>query len=523
MVLCQAIRIKKKFNYADDVISKGTVVLAEGKRDYKKDELSGRTYPSIVACGLLSETQDIVSRQSKEIAVLKKALVEYSTAGSSSVDSSAITSSEIEPSILSQRFKIDQDVEATHLDLLIKSLSSDLTIAHKKIEALKANLLLKSSTIESLQITLETTQRDFTRAKDDILEYKKQLHEQEESLNAQASSVVDEMLVRATRLKTKHTPFGVIINELSVGDDEGFAKNPETLRGRSKQRIIPISSPTASKSYNRTKPHLSKYHTVSSTNKKKMVPTKLSITTPSNSTGRNGTLLEPHQFSTHPTCTKHARSHSYDSYLKQLMASKVEYKHVHEHNMRVIQNVAAGLTKEYPSRKSGSRLNTSSSPSKPQLIPTPVSTINANDNITIQRQRQSIVKAFGTESSKLEFCMKIPNPDILVNNRNNNDHLDDNREATELKWLDLSTTTKLTPENNTIHSGTFQSVKKNIFESKVSIKNSKKLNSPPVQLEYDDGVFETLTARATRAEMERDALEEELLEILKVLNKKEKG
>ncbi|KAJ3281381.1 hypothetical protein HDU79_010803 [Rhizoclosmatium sp. JEL0117] len=418
---------------------------------------------------LLADSQQTTKAQATEIAVLKRALVEYS-----------------ELSLRSDEKDVSLIEAALHKDPLVAALAQELQDARAKITTLSNDIALKQTTIDSLTHSLESTQRTLVFTKEDLAETRKKLEEAEESLRQQHTSLVDAMLLRATTEKSPSKQRQQEQHQCS----QKKPKEPSDYRGRTKTRKDPPQRDPASFS----KPTVAwKNHLapppppLSSSSKPSTVLAKNQST---NQQGRTATLTQPHTFSTHPTCTKHARSHSYDSYLKQLMQQKLEYSNLHPQNVNGIRNQARALNRSCERE----------------------SDIVAESSSQIENQsgigRQRSPKSFKSESKEFKV-VTLEEPSLSTNGFLCT-NLDD------MQWLHYpskqssSTTNTLKNATTSTYTPTIKSAVPTSFSSK---------KQRDLETSNKDRTLDILNARALQAEMERDALEEELLAILKTVNK----
>ncbi|KAJ3005649.1 UNVERIFIED_CONTAM: hypothetical protein HDU68_004529 [Siphonaria sp. JEL0065] len=403
---------------------------------------------------ILAQTQEQVRTQQTEITVLKKALVDYS---SLSLDANMDT------------FASTTATTAASRDALVASLTAELNDA-------RAQISNKQWQIDQLTTSLEAAKRDLQNTKEDLESTRNELRE----TNTRGSTLVDAMLVRAS----------------APAASQPLAEKKE--RGRSKARKD--SSTQQQRKQNQSRLF---NHTISSKNKNYSPPSttsKTQSTTNSSNAGRTVTMTAPHTFNPHPSSSKHARSHSYDSYLKQLMASKPEYQSLHPQNIECIRNQAHMINRSLPEHQQPPSIQTKSFKSNSKEFKV----------VTIQEEFNSTAAIPCANNNRVPLMC---------------DGL------SELKWLDLPSAS--VAHANASELSTMKRRNEQIpFQYPTAIFDSNPFVPPQNNLKTTtkapsttssstsskELTVQALSARAIAAEMERDALEEELLSLMKKLN-----
>ncbi|KAJ3066169.1 hypothetical protein HDU98_010520 [Podochytrium sp. JEL0797] len=379
---------------------------------------------------LLAETQETVAVQAKEIGVLKKALVEQS----SLLGGSSFASSVTPPADIPTPFPRDSAAE----------------------NALRTQLATQQKTIDSLALALENAQRDLRAAKDQLSDSETRRKEAEESLAAQTSSLVTQMLVKASDAKPANPP------------------PPKQKKLSENSRLLKHTSSSTAKLKNASKPEPN---------------------------------TNPHSFHPPPKASKHARSHSYDShlkqimqeraydeYLKQIMAQNCDYADLHPRNVDSIRNQARVLNRSCDHGRET------------------VGNVSV-DSTRRFKNRSKELKVVTLEEGSMDGCggggihaeSLSQTGSLLCENLN------------DLYWMRL-------PSSSNASKLKSEPVR---YPPTVVVSKAKAAKSPqssphqqynPVVGAKEKLSVEELNARALAAEKERDALEVELLELLKVVN-----
>ncbi|KAI8618799.1 hypothetical protein BC830DRAFT_890938 [Chytriomyces sp. MP71] len=223
---------------------------------------------------LLRETQQTVAEQKREISVLRKALVDHSSA-SISHSSDLLHSASVDSALLEKN---------RGLEARVASLGASLDEQAKERESLCSQLKTKDDAIDALTASLNKAVRDLARVQEENSSIKAQLSDLKDMTRRDETRLVEGMLAKATNPLTS---------------------SKATIRGRPRVRH-------ASRVLENTVASANKI--VSTLTTAAPVPAKTNL----KRSARRLPTTNPHDIASHPACreTKHARARSYDARLR---------------------------------------------------------------------------------------------------------------------------------------------------------------------------------------------------------------